>query len=293
MVVLRARLKRIGPLVRAVRAGRRARTLARRAAWTVRKPLIVADRSSLRRARALEQGRAGAGRPLVVRVRPLLGAPVALRPQTSDVTVLWDTFLGGYHLPPRELELDSEASTIWDLGANIGLTMADLAVRFPNARVLGVELDEANAAVCRRNVSPWADRCRVLEAAVWTAEGEVAYRRRPGHELGTRIEGPGAGTQRVRAITLDRLMAEHDGWVDYIKMDIEGAEREVLRRDVGWAQRVRAIRVEVHEPYTPAQCAGDLRALGFAPRVERRYYVVGVRAGSAAGTAPATASAMA
>ena len=275
MISARTRLKRIGPLVSAVRAARELRAAARRAAWAVRKPLVVADASSLRRARALDRGRTDDGRPVMVRVRPLHGTPVALRPATSDITVLWDTFLGNYHLPPREL--GPRVFTIWDLGANIGLTMADLAVRFPDACVLGVELDEANAAVCRRNVSPWADRCRVLEGAVWPTEGEVAYRHSPGQEFGTRVVGAGEGTRQARAITLDRLMAEHNGWVDYVKMDIEGAEREVLRRNVGWAQRVRGIRVEVHEPYTPRQCADDLRALGFAPRIDRRYYVVGVR----------------
>jgi FkbM family methyltransferase len=281
MGALRTRLKRIGPLVGAVRAGRAVRAATRRVTWAVRKPLVVADALSLRRARALDRDQGRDGPPVLVRVRPLLGAPVALRPGASDVTVLWDTFVGGYHLPPPELGLGSEgrASMIWDLGANIGLTMADLAVRFPQASVVGVELDAANAAVCRRNVSPWADRCRVLEGAVWATEGEVAYRRAPGQEFGTHVVPSGEGTRPVPAITLDGLMAQHDGLVDYVKMDIEGAEHDVLRHNVGWARRVRAIRVEVHDGYTPQQCADDLRALGFAPRIDHRYYVVGVRAG--------------
>jgi FkbM family methyltransferase len=281
MGAVRTRLKRIGPLVGAVRAGREVCAAARRVTWAVRKPLVVADAPSLRRARALDHDQPRDGRPVLVRVRPLHGAPVALRPGASDVTVLWDTFLGRYHLPPRELALGTEgkAIMIWDLGANIGLTMADLAVRFPEASVVGVELDGANAAVCRRNVSPWADRCRVLEGAVWATEGEVEYRRAPGREFGTHVVRRGEGSIPAPAITLDRLMAQHEGLIDYIKMDIEGAERDVLRHNVGWARRVRAIRVEVHEPYTPQQCADDLRALGFAPRIDRRYYVVGVRAG--------------
>ena len=42
--------------------------------------------------------------------------------------------------------------------------------------------------------------------------------------------------------------------VDYAKIDIEGAERELLRDNAGWAERVRTVNVEVHEPYTVEEC---------------------------------------
>jgi hypothetical protein len=68
--------------------------------------------------------------------------------------------------------------------------------------------------------------------------------------------------------------------VDYAKMDIEGAEREVLRSGQSWAPRVRAIKVEIHPPYTAQACEDDLRALGFETQIEHRRctYVVGTRA---------------
>jgi hypothetical protein len=62
-------------------------------------------------------------------------------------------------------------------------------------------------------------------------------------------------------------------------MDIEGAERDVLRVNTGWAQEVRVILVEVHSPYTAEGCEDDLCRLGF--RVDRglrrENVVVGVR----------------
>jgi FkbM family methyltransferase len=86
----------------------------------------------------------------------------------------WGTFTRNDHLPSPEVHAPR---IIWDLGANIGLTVAHLAFRFPHARVLGVELDEENVALARRNVAPWADRCGVIHAAVWPSDGEVQYRR--------------------------------------------------------------------------------------------------------------------
>jgi len=60
-------------------------------------------------------------------------------------------------------------------------------------------------------------------------------------------------------------LVEQYGPVDFIKMDIEGAEREVLSKNTGWASAVRSIQVEVHDPYTVEQCERDLRELGFTP----------------------------
>jgi hypothetical protein len=48
----------------------------------------------------------------------------------------------------------------------------------PRARVIGVELDRDSAALARSNVGPWSDRTTVVEAAIWSEDGTVTYRRR-------------------------------------------------------------------------------------------------------------------
>jgi Methyltransferase FkbM domain len=72
-----------------------------------------------------------------------------------------------------------------------------------------------------------------------------------------------------------------DGLVDYVKVDIEGGERELLQDRTGWASRIRAIKVEVHPPYTCDACEEDLTRLGFETRVDPRHRacVEGVRLG--------------
>jgi len=93
------------------------------------------------------------GRVVRLRLRPL-GGQVLVRPSTSDIDTVWGTFAGGYHRGPPEVD-SSGVRLLWDLGANIGLTMADLAHRHPAARVVGVELDPENAALARANLGPW------------------------------------------------------------------------------------------------------------------------------------------
>lgn len=203
-----------------------------------------------------------------LRLRPLHGERFRLRGGTADVWALPDTFLPADHLPPAELD-PASVRTIWDLGANIGTSMAHLAVVHPQARVLGVELDGENAALCRENIAPWGDRVELLNAAVWTRDGEVRYVRDGLDALSFHIDEtagpPTGGEDTVPAFSLDTLLDRHaDGRVvDYVKMDIEGAERSVLRQHTDWARHVRAIKVEVHEPYGVEECVADLTRLGF------------------------------
>lgn len=209
-----------------------------------------------------------------LRMRALGGQPLWVRPGTSDLSVVKEALFEAHHLPPAELE-PGEVRTILDLGANIGLTVADLAHRFPAARVLGVELDAGNAKLAERNVAAWHPRAEVLRAAAWTEDGEVRYGGTRGDEWGFRIEpagGEGGGREPVGvapalalAGLLERL-APGGGQVDYVKMDVEGAERALLAGGANWASRVRGLKVEVHPPYSREACRADLERLGFRAR---------------------------
>lgn len=197
-----------------------------------------------------------------IAVRELGGQLVTVRRRTSDRATFVDVFRDKPHLP---LGLPGDLSLIWDLGANIGLTMASYAHRFPGVRVVGVELDAGNAAVARHNTAAWRERCEVIVGAVWTDPGTIGIKRTVGHESGFRIERDGSEAQ---VVTLNDLIRT-TGVPDLVKMDIEGAERQVLSRHVEWAAHVPAILVECHADYTPDLCGITLSALGFKPRILR------------------------
>ena len=235
------------------------------------------------RLRLIPRHEGSGGRVVRLRLRPLGGREMLLRPSTSDADTVWGTFAGHYHLPPPEAD---DPRLIWDLGANIGLTMADMAVRFPAARIVGVEIDAENAELARRNLEPWAERCEVVQAGVWPEDGEIRYHRlaggTSGHHVADVPEGAqAAGVTTAPSVSPETLLSRSgpDAVIDFAKVDIEGAERELLRAATGWAARVRSITVEVHEPYTAAECRTDLCAMGFQPRIDPRHWacVIGIR----------------
>jgi FkbM family methyltransferase len=142
---------------------------------------------------------------------------------------------------------------------------------------MGVEIDEGNIALCRKNIAPWSERCRLVHAAVWHEAAEVSYggARESGYAV---LNGRGGQVKgRVRGITLDTLIDQFDvATVDYVKMDIEGAEKAVLADATRWANRVRCLKVEVHpekvRPHYPIDaCREDLERHGFRCSLESRH----------------------
>lgn len=206
-------------------------------------------------------------RTVQVRLRPLGGQSVSVRPGTADLWAI-ETLLPPVHLPPPEVPA-GEVHRIWDLGANIGLTMAHMAQLYPNAQIIGVEVDAENASLCRENTTRCGDRCHVIEAAVWPSDGQVSYDGERGQELGFRVVENAAGPPAM-AISLNSLLARSpsEEIIDYVKMDIEGAERVVLKTNTEWASRVRTMKVEIHPPYSVEECVRDLDKLGFATSLE-------------------------
>lgn len=200
-------------------------------------------------------------------VRPFDGQVIHVRPRATDWEVVHSALFGAYHRPPAHL---TPLRTILDLGANIGVTVADLAACYPDARILGIELDGDNSELARRNTSRWPDRVEILHGAAWTEDGQISYGGDQG-EWGFRV-APAMVTVKPETIVgevpaysistlLDRLVP--DGQVDYLKMDVEGAEIQLLADGARWADRVRCIKVEVHLPFDVDACSSELTRLGF------------------------------
>jgi FkbM family methyltransferase len=160
--------------------------------------------------------------------------------------------------------------------------MADFAERFPSARILGVELDHANAALARANTAAYAPRCEILQRAVWYTTEHLTYAAPVRSQYAYRVGGASGMDRVARGITMTQLidrLAPNGADVDYVKMDIEGAEQHVLTHVTGWCGRVRALKVEYHDPYTFDQCSADLEGLGFTTKraADRADCVVALR----------------
>jgi FkbM family methyltransferase len=136
---------------------------------------------------------------------------------------------------------------ILDLGCNIGLTVVDLKSLYPGATIIGVEMDRANFELCRQNTAS-LDDCRIFHAAIWKANGTIQYAGI--NEQSYAIDAPGGTANTVQSITMDDLIAQnHITNIDYIKMDIEGAEKAILleTEPTAWLEKTNCLSIEIHD----------------------------------------------
>ena len=135
---------------------------------------------------------------------------------------------------------------IIDCGANIGLSVIRAKQLYPQARIIAFEPDPGIDALLRTNLAVNGfDDIQIIEAAVWTADGEHEFRG-DGADFGMLVEKPDGNVSStlVKTVRLaDYLSGET---VDFLKVDIEGAELPVLRSCKKELKNVRQLVVEVH-----------------------------------------------
>jgi FkbM family methyltransferase len=139
---------------------------------------------------------------------------------------------------------DRERPYIIDCGSNIGLSIIYFKTLYPGAKIVGFEADSKIYDVLVHNIEAFKlENVELFNNAVWREETVLQFFSE-GADGGRIGDGYGpARTNRVQAIRLVRFMNEP---VDFLKMDIEGAEYEVLNDCKDLLKNVRNIFVEYH-----------------------------------------------
>ncbi len=192
-----------------------------------------------------------------------LRAPLLVRPRSTDANVVWEVILGREYDTPGPWPY----RTIVDLGANVGVFAAYAMARARGqiGRYVGVEPDADSFAVLEKQVHAleMGERACLIRAACSDRDGTVrfdsslpAYGRRISDEGGTLVECLTVGN------ILDRAGLRS---CDLLKIDVEGAERQILADIAGWSPRVRAIVCELHDGLTYEWFAERVRAHGYTP----------------------------
>lgn len=222
---------------------------------------------------------------VILNIKQLGGKSFTVRRSGTDARVVFCTFIRGFHLPPKGF-VSEDAKLILDLGANIGSTLAHYGEIYRSAKIIGVELDKENAELCSTNTSYLSDRAAVLNYGVWATDGLAEYQKIDGYQEGLSLvrESSDQNWHRVEVETLsinsllEKTHCEGKN-IDFVKMDIEGAESSVLTQNTEWSATVNCIMVEVHDEYDKETCAADLNKLGFKTHFDSNHSdcVIGIR----------------
>lgn len=170
--------------------------------------------------------------------------PVCVRGgKSSDTTILYEILVTNEY----RLENLKTPETIIDGGANIGLACVAMLNRFPSARIISVEPFAGTFEVCRKNLEPYGKRATALQGAIWPKEGRVRLDPQAedcANKVTTSSDGDAATAE---AFTMPALIDAAGGFVDLLKLDVEGSELEIFGPGAGeWLPFVRNIVIELH-----------------------------------------------
>lgn len=154
---------------------------------------------------------------------------------------------------------------ILDLGANVGMASIFFSLKYPGARVIGLEPDEGNANLASSNLASFPTT-EVICAAVSSKDGEISLFD-PGlgnnafRTFGHETESVG----KIRAVGISSLFAQHASSAPFIvKIDVEGFEDALFKEDTSWIDSVKVLAIEIHDWMMPGQAVSSnlLKALG-------------------------------
>ncbi|MGN9908697.1 FkbM family methyltransferase [Phytohabitans sp. LJ34] len=192
---------------------------------------------------------------------------LAIRRNASDWHVYREIFLENA-LQDVTGEWLGRAETVVDFGSNIGLASVYLSCWATDARFYCVDPAAENNAVAARNFAANGIEAVVEQLAISDRDGRIPfYPNRWWASSSTVKSVVDARTGRaarfesalvlppveVESITVSSFIRRHGlRSIDLMKIDVEGAEQQIMQGDTGWLDIVDTVVVEIHRKYIDA-----------------------------------------
>lgn len=141
-----------------------------------------------------------------------------------------------------QFNTDKKNPLILDCGANIGLSVIFFKRLYPKARIIAFEADKDIVLTLESNLHNFGfDDVEILPKAVWTANTVLSFK--SDGAVGGQISTDTDGVVKIDAIRLKDYLSDE---VDFLKIDIEGVEYEILMDCAEKLCNVKNIFIEYH-----------------------------------------------
>jgi FkbM family methyltransferase len=213
-----------------------------------------------------------------VRLSRNYNAEIHLRTFSGDLFVLFEVLCDNVYNIPESILPPNTVRVILDCGGNVGITALYLASKYPDARIYSIEPDAENFALLSSNTKCEPRIIPIRAAVVGRPASNVRFTK-GAQAWANKVSGNEEG-ECVPAVTIAEICARWNlPHVDLLKMDIEGAEREVFKEG-RFLDCVSFVIAELHPGYSDADFAVDMAGHG----------LIAAAAGSMAGIRMTTAS---
>ena len=175
--------------------------------------------------------------------------PIYLRSPSSDVSIYKQIFIDQEY----NCILKKSPEIIVDAGANIGLSAIYFAKKYPKSKILAIEPEINNFNLLKENTAKYKNIVPI-QAALWNKNTKISIANPEGSSCAfiTKEDKNSKKSNKVQAITVDKIIKDYKlKQIDILKIDIEGAEKEVFEDTSKWINKVNCIAAELHDRFKP------------------------------------------
>lgn len=197
----------------------------------------------------------------------IFGKPFFYSSATAMLHSLDELFLEDLYL----FKSDTETPYIIDCGANMGLSVLYFKKQYPKAKIIAFEPDPSICNLLRKNIATYfnSENITVYEKAVWTEETTLDFYSDGGLSGSTVLDFSNTKTTtKVETADLKKFLTQN---VDFLKIDIEGAENKLIFDIEDQLVHVKNLFLEYHGIKDEPQNLGEI--LNLLKRSGFMYYI--------------------
>ena len=180
-----------------------------------------------------------------------------LRNESSDFSVFTQIILEKEYKSVVDIfnRLNLPVNRIVDAGANVGFSSLYLSAYYPEAHFICLEPHPGNFTALTRNINQNISKNKfsLIQKALWhqhvLLSGDNSFR--DGKDWSFSVKEAGKSAGDIEGITMERLLEDHDlNEVDFLKIDIEGAEAQLFSDEEylrSWIHKIKVMSIEIHD----------------------------------------------